>query len=68
MTCGGLGLWALIDTILILTGSLRARDGSPLDGHEEGKRTATIIFIVLIVAGLAYGATTFSANINNLTP
>ena len=29
LTCGGLGVWALIDLIMICTGSLRPADGSP---------------------------------------
>lgn len=29
LTCGGLGIWALIDLIMICTGSLRPADGSP---------------------------------------
>ncbi|MFT4189642.1 MAG: NINE protein [Aeromicrobium sp.] len=30
LTCGGLGLWSLIDLILIATGKLDAADGRPL--------------------------------------
>ena len=62
VTCGGLGIWALIDTILILAGSLRGRDGQPLAGYEENKKTAIIIFVVLIVIG--FGAT--AVNLSNM--
>mgnify|MGYP004700432935 FL=1 len=30
LTCGGLGIWTLIDLIMICTGSLKAADGSEL--------------------------------------
>jgi len=30
VTCGGCGIWALIDAILMLTGSVRDRYGRPL--------------------------------------
>ena len=30
LTCGGLGIWALVDFILILTGNYRDGDGRPL--------------------------------------
>ncbi|NNN21832.1 MAG: TM2 domain-containing protein, partial [Acidimicrobiales bacterium] len=30
LTCGGLGLWALIDAIMILTGSVKDSNGLPL--------------------------------------
>jgi TM2 domain-containing membrane protein YozV len=30
LTCGGLGIWALIDAIMILTGKVRDNQGRPL--------------------------------------
>lgn len=30
LTCGGLGVWSLIDLILIIVGKLKAADGSDL--------------------------------------
>ncbi len=32
LTCGGLGFWALIDAIMILTGSVKDSNGLPLRG------------------------------------
>jgi hypothetical protein len=29
-TCGGLGIWALIDAVMMLTGNVRDKDGRPL--------------------------------------
>lgn len=34
LTCGGLGIWVLVDFILILTGSFRDGEGRPLV-HDE---------------------------------
>jgi TM2 domain-containing membrane protein YozV len=68
VTLGGCGIWQLIDAILLLTGSLKPKDGSELEGYEENKRTATIIFIVLVLAQIAFGATRFTANVGNITP
>jgi hypothetical protein len=30
LTCGGLGIWAIVDIIMIATGSLTTTDGRPL--------------------------------------
>lgn len=30
LTCGGLGVWALVDIIMICTGSFRDKNGLPL--------------------------------------
>jgi hypothetical protein len=68
VTCGGVGIWALIDTILILTGSLRGRDGQPLAGYEENKKTAIIIWVVLLVIGIGSGVASLSSLPNVSTP
>ena len=49
MTFGGLGLWALIDQILIITGDMKSSNGVPLEGFERNKKTAWIITAVFIV-------------------
>lgn len=55
-TWGGLGIWALIDLILILTGSMRDKAGRPLDGYDGTKKVAWIVTGALIVAGLLFSA------------
>lgn len=49
MTFGGLGLWALIDQILIITGDMKSSNGVPMEGFERNKKTAWIITVVFIV-------------------
>lgn len=45
-TFGGLGVWSLIDTILIITGKLRTRDGQALIGMAQDKKTMTLAAII----------------------
>jgi TM2 domain-containing membrane protein YozV len=49
LTLGGCGIWALIDWILIWTGSLNAADGSPLKDRQQYLQTVAIIFLVSLV-------------------
>ncbi len=48
-TLGGLGIWALIDCILILTGKLTAPDRQPLLGYHEDKKSMTMAVIIYLV-------------------
>jgi hypothetical protein len=48
VTLGGLGVWVLVDLLLVLTGSQRDRDGRPLEGYEEHRRVAWIVTGVLV--------------------
>ena len=59
-TFGGCGIWALVDQILILTGSLKTKDGAVLDGYEENKKTG------LIIAGVVYSLSILSSISYNL--
>lgn len=48
LTLGGFGIWFLIDLILIVIGTLRAKDGLPLQGYAQNNKLFKIIFFVLI--------------------
>lgn len=52
LTLGGLGIWALIDLIMIFTNSKKAKDGTSLKGYSGGKKIATIILIIVVLANL----------------
>ena len=39
LTAGGLGIWSLIDLIMICTGSLRPADGSPWEEEVQQSRS-----------------------------
>ena len=51
-TLGGCGIWAFVDQILLLTGSRKDKQGRVLKGFEQNKKTALIIFIVMLALGV----------------
>ena len=55
ITFGGLGIWALIDLILVLTNSTRDAKGLALAGHEEHKKVAWIVTGVVLILGMISG-------------
>lgn len=56
LTFGGLGIWYLIDLILILTGSMKSKDGHELKGRDKNLKTALIIGGVVLVLGFISSA------------
>jgi len=52
-TCGGLGIWYLVDLVLLLTGSARDRLGHRLAGYEAHKTLAVVVTIAYLVGSLA---------------
>lgn len=56
VTIGGLGVWVLVDLVLVLVGAQRDREGRPLEGYEENKRVAWIVTGAIIVLGLVTSA------------
>lgn len=55
VTFGGLGIWALVDLILVLTGSTRDSRGLALAGYQEHKKVAWIVTGVVLVLGMITG-------------
>lgn len=51
-TLGGCGIWAFIDTILLLTGTRKDKMGRVLKGFAQNRKTAIIIFVVLVALGI----------------
>lgn len=53
LTLGGLGIWALIDTVLLAFGKLKDRHGLPLKGYDRNKKWVRILALIhLIILGL----------------
>ncbi|MFK3676921.1 Ltp family lipoprotein [Microbacterium sp. NPDC090218] len=55
ITFGGLGIWALIDLILVLTNSTRDSKGFALAGYQEHKKVAWIVTGVVLILGMISG-------------
>lgn len=49
VTVGGLGIWSIIDIVMLLSGSTKAKDGTPLQGYETNRKTAVIILILWLI-------------------
>lgn len=49
LTCGGLGIWAIIDVFLTIFGKRTDSEGRPLEGYEEHRKITMFVSIILIV-------------------
>jgi len=56
-TLGGLGIWALIDLILVLTNKTRDKQGLPLEGYDKHKKVALIVTGVVILLSFIFNST-----------
>ena len=52
ITFGGLGIWALIDLILVLANKARDKQGLPLEGYDKHKKVALIVTGVFILLSI----------------
>ena len=50
LTCGGIGIWAFIDSILLLIGKLTTADGLPLEQSPKDKKYLKIAVISYYVS------------------
>jgi TM2 domain-containing membrane protein YozV len=65
LTFGGLGIWAIIDFVLIVFGKLKDKDGLTLSGYEKQK-VIGYIFLALYVLAMMYGFVTLPARLHQL--
>ncbi|UKA55502.1 Ltp family lipoprotein [Arthrobacter sp. FW305-BF8] len=56
ITFGGLGIWALIDLILVLTNKTRDRRGLSLEGYDKHKKVALIVTGVFVLLSIIFNA------------
>lgn len=55
VTFGGLGVWALVDLIIVLTGHQTDRNRQPLAGYSRHRVIALIVSAVVVVLGAVSG-------------
>lgn len=55
VTVGGLGFWALVDLIIVLTGNQTDKNRQPLAGYSKHKVMALIVSAVVVVLGAVSG-------------
>src|SRR5579862_5159079 len=46
LTLGGLGVWALIDTLLLLTNNIQDAKGYQLSEYKQNRPAAILIFVI----------------------
>ena len=69
ITIGGIGIWALVDLILVLAGKTRDKNGLPLAGYEQNKKVAWIVTAVLVLLGsLSWRLQPHSFTVPNAAP
>lgn len=56
VTFGGLGIWALVDLILVLAGAQRDKHGRALAGYQQHRKIAWIVTGAVIVLSMIIGA------------
>ena len=56
-TLGGVGIWALIDLILVLANKTRDKQGLPLEGYDRHKKVALIVTGVVILLSIITNST-----------
>ena len=54
-TCGGCGVWHTVDWILAITNQLKDAEGRTLLGYDENRKTAWIVVIATMSAGVLIG-------------
>lgn len=62
VTLGGLGVWALVDLILVLTNKTRDKQGLPLEGYERHKKVALIVTGIVILLSIIFNAANAGGN------
>lgn len=55
-TCGGLGLWWVVDLVIIVTGKQRDSRGRLLEGYDSQKVVSWAVTPILLIAMLGIGA------------
>jgi hypothetical protein len=66
-TFGGLGVWVLVDLILVLTGAQRDKQGRMLAGYDKNKKIAWIVSAALIALSMLISGVNAATNPTDAT-
>lgn len=58
VTLGGVGIWALVDLILVLTNKQTDKQGNKLAGYDQHKKIALIVTLAFVVLSIIIKSTT----------
>ena len=67
-TFGGLGVWVLVDLILVLTGAQRDKQGRILAGYDQNKKVAWIVSAAVIALSMLISGVNAATNPQDATP
>ncbi|GAA4380568.1 NINE protein [Agromyces bauzanensis] len=67
-TLGGLGVWALVDLILVLVGAQRDKLGRPLEGYAKHRTMAWIVTGVVLVVSLVINGVNAANRVDDVSP
>jgi TM2 domain-containing membrane protein YozV len=68
LTFGGLGIWYLIDLIMVLAGAMRDKNGLTLEGYDKSKLLAWIVTGVVVLASAAVGVSNDGGSVPSNRP
>lgn len=68
VTIGGIGIWVLIDLIMVLTGSTRDAKGRALDGYLTHRKVAWIVTGAMFALGIVLNLVNGAAAQNDASP
>jgi len=58
VTLGGIGIWVLVDLVMVLTGATRDAGGRRLAGYDQHKKIAWIVTAAFLALGILINAVT----------
>lgn len=67
-TCGGCGVWTLIDLVLILVGAARDKFGRPLTDRDKYKVVSWIVTPIVLLLFAIYGAVSATQDRGDSSP
>ncbi|GAB2722951.1 TM2 domain-containing protein [Arthrobacter bambusae] len=68
VTFGGIGIWALIDLILVLTNKQTDKQGNKLAGYEQHKKVALIVTLAFVLLSIILKVSTGGGSTTNAAP